>query len=76
MNITEIPTKLTAKAGIAMLVDASQNMYIEKTGDVVLSWATSPILATDVEPNVYDSAFNIFTCGISFVTISASLICL
>ena len=54
LSISEIPTKLDAKVGIAMLVDSEQNLFIEKTADVVLSWATSPILATAVEPNDYN----------------------
>ena len=46
-----------------MLVDPTTNQYMEQTGDVTISWAPSPILATEVEPNAYSNAVLKITSG-------------
>ena len=55
-----------------MVVDSEQNLVIEKTADVILSWATSPILATAVEPNDYNQSQTL-TQGIAALGLLASL---
>ena len=44
-----------------MLIDSEQGTYIQKTQDVTLSWATSPILASPVEPNEVNGSQTLLT---------------
>ena len=74
LNITEIPTKRAAVAGFAMLIDSEQGTYIQKTQDVTLSWATSPILASPVEPKDYNGSQTLLTQATAAFGLLASLL--
>ena len=54
-----MPDVKAVKMGIAMPVDQENKVYLTRVLDGKISWAVSPILATEsVEPRAYDSALN------------------
>ena len=48
-KLNEIPVKKKAKIGFAMPINPEMNLYYSEVRDTIISWAVSPILATDSE---------------------------